>query len=506
MTPAPSARSRHLLFVLWIVALLSLGLELRLIHMEDAWSYWMPAYVRYARPHWLDLGDGVLPWRRLVGLHPPLWALITAALAHAGATMRGLIAVPLLCSLGSAVLGAVLVRRVTDRRTTAAFVALLVIAPYQVHYATELNNYPLLQLGTAALAVSVAAAWNGGTREHAILAVVVGVGLWAHFASAPLVLALGVCAVLTRRWRVAAATVAGVLLASPILLEALSLTGASQTFHNEPLSGLALLGELRAIWAERFVPTFASAALGLATVAATGWALRARPSRDAALLLTMMLAVAGTWVLAGFSSGASFYAQTPYWLPCSWLGLVLLALGLHAAPQWGRWVLVALTGVWLVGVGQRAFTGPTDWDPSEARQEVLDYLGDVNPDQGDVLVYLWDGFGNDLPHLRDPFHGAIRIPDVAPFAPREEPLAIDAATWGNGRLVHRHAALRGDDPELAEAIAAWLREGRVVHLVEPGWDSEREAPNHGAVRARVTAEGARWTEWTFGRATLTRIE
>ena len=503
----PSQRAAHLLFVFWIGALLTLGLELRLIHMEDVWSYWMPAYARYARPHWLDLGDGVLPWRKLVGMHPPLWALFSGALVHLGATLRGLLAVSLLASLGSAVLGATLLRKAAGRQAAILFVAITIIAPYQVHYATELNNYPLFQLGTAALAVSIAMAWDGGSRAVVALAMVVALTLWTHFASAPFVLALGVCAVATRRWRVAGAAIAGVLLASPILVEAASLSGGSQTFHNEPIAGLALLDHLDRVWAERFLPRWGSVAMGVATVLAGGWALAATSTRRLAFLLVMMGAVGAVWVLSGFASGASFFRQTPYWLPCSWLATVLLALGMHAAPRWGRGALVLLVGVWLAAVGQRTFAGPTDWDLSEASDRVRTYLDeDVDADAGDVVVYLWDGFINDQPHLRDPFFAQFKPRDLVPFVAADEPFPLFTSRWGRGRVAQVNGGLRGDPSGLSEAILAWTAAGRVVHLVQPGWEDERGPPEAGTVRGRVTAQGVRWTEWQFGRAMLVRLE
>lgn len=493
-----------------LLALLGIGLWLRLDHLEDAWSYWMTGYARYARPHWLDLGDGVLPWNKLVGMHPPAWALLTAGLVHLGATMRGLLAVPLLAWLASTLVGAALLRR-TGRVAPLAFVALMAVAPYQVHYSLELNNYPLFQLGTAGLAVAVAAAWSRPERGRLIaLAAVVGANLWIHFAAAPFVLALGVCAVATRRWRVAIATIAGVLLAAPILWEAVALTGASQTFHNEPATGLRLLFELQRVWRLAFVPTWASAALLVATALGGVIALRTPRTRPLAFLLTMALCVGAVWVLAGFSSGASFYRQTPYWIACSWLATALLALGFATSSR-SRLLLGALVLLW--GFGVLLQPAPANWDLTDgAADRVRSYLAeDVDPAAGDVVVYLWDGFSNDQPWMRDPFYGAVRPGDLVPFVTADEPLALTAGRWRtHGRLVELLGALRPSEPEpaaaLTEAIIRWTSDGHVVHLVQPGWEDGRGAPSDDAVRAEVTATGATWTTWTFGRARLTRIE
>ena len=511
MSTAPPDRSR-LWFLLAIALVLGLGLALRLAHLHDVWSYWLPEYARYARPHWLELGDGRLPWDKLVGLHPPAWAALAAALVHLGASMRGLLAVPLLAWLASAILGAALLARVGGRVAALGFVAVLAIAPYQVHYALELNNYPLLQLGTAALAAAIAASWTTPTRVRlTILAAVVGMNLWCHFASAPLILALGICALATKRWPLALATVAGVLLASPVLFEAASLAGASQTFHNEPLAGAELGRVLLRVWRVRFVPDGATASVLGGTVLAAGFALRGPRTRALGFLLAMLLCVAGVWVLAGFSSGASFYRQAPYWIACSWIATALLGLGAGAAPGWGRGLLLVVLTPWLLGVAGHAAAGPTSWDLSGAPDQITDYLrDDVDPAAGDALVYLWDGYGNDLPHLRDPFHAAFEPRDLIPFVPASEPMALWTSRWkGAGRLTQiRDAAMRGGpvDAELSAAVVAWTADGRVVHLVQPGWEEHRGAPWPETMRAQLADAGVRWTEWQVGRSRLVRLE
>ncbi len=508
MTTAHTDRSR-LRFVLAISLVFVTGLALRLDHLQDIWSTWMPAYARYARAHWLDMSTGALPWDLLVGMHPPGWALLTATLVHLGASMRGLLALPLLAWITSGVIGIVLLNRVGGRLAALVFVVVLAVAPYQVHYSLELNNYPLLQLGTAALAVSIASTWNTPSRWRLVaLSLVVGTNLWCHFASAPFMLALGVCAVATKRWQLAAATVVGVLLASPILLEAALLPGESQTFHNEPLAGLALGEFLLRLWRDAFVPNFATWSMLAATALATGFALAAPRSRSVAFLLLMMLLVAVVWVQAGFSSGAAFYRQTPYWVACSWLVTALLGLGVGVAPHRGKALLLLVLAPWLLGVGQRLAAEPTDYDLSEATEHVADYLSDeVDPDAGDVVVYLWEGFINDQPHLRDPFFAAFAPRDLVPFVAPTEPLAIETSTWrGAGRLTNRGSAIRSDDEELAAALLSWTSEGRVVHLVQPGWDRGRGEPSTDALRERVTAAGVIWTEWRFGKATLARLE
>ncbi len=508
MTTAHSDRSR-LRFVLAIAVVFVTGFALRLDHFQDTWSAWMPAYARYARPHWLDMGNGAFPWDGLVGMHPPAWALLTATLVHLGASMRGLLAVPLLAWAVSGIIGIVLLNRVGGRLAALVFVAVLAVAPYQIHYSLELNNYPLLQLGTAALAVSIASSWNDPSRSRlVVLALVVGANLWSHFASAPFMLALGVCAVATKRWHLAAATVLGVLLASPILLEALSLPGDSQAFHNEPLAGLALGRFLLRLWRDAFVANFATWSMLAGTALAAGFALADTRTRRLTFLLLMMLCVAVVWVQAGFSSGAAFYRQTPYWVACSWLATAILGLGVGAAPVRGKALLALCLVPWLLGVGQRLAAEPTDYDLSDAPERVAAYLADdVDPDAGDVVVYLWEGFLNDQPHLRDPFYSAFDPGDLIPFVPASEPLATTTGVWrGEGRLTHRSWAIRSDDEELAGAILTWTAEGRVVHLVQPGWTRGYGEPNTDALRARVTGEGVVWTEWRFGKATLVRLE
>jgi hypothetical protein len=491
--------------------LLAFAVGLQRAHLTEVWSTWMLDYARYARPHWLALRADGWPFLDLVGMHPPLWASLAAGLGVLGVSLRGLIAVSMGAWLVSAVLGAVLLRRAAGPLAAAVFLALIAVSPLQVHYATELNNYPLLQLGTAALVVATAAAWDRPTPGRlAAVAGSVGIGLWAHFALAPLVLALGVCAVATRRARLAGAVVGGLVLAAPILLRATALFGEGQTFHNQAVSLDWMPETLCKVWRGRFgTPRgMASALLGLGV--GTTLAARLPGTRRAAVLLMAALAVATTWVLAGFTSGAAAYWQTPYWVGPSWLAAALLALGVAAATARQRVLLVVVLLPWAGEVVAWHVSPPPDWpldrpaDPLGAAAVRDALVSRADPARGDVLVYAWPGFDNDQPRLRDPHFAPLRAGDLTPFV-ADGPLAVASAGWGSGRLVTPGPLTTERTAEVVDAVALWVEGGRVVHVVQPDWSPGEVPADRPGLTLPLIARGLQVVDRSAGRALVVEV-
>jgi hypothetical protein len=159
-----------------------LGLLLRGLRVLCRWDEWSLHYAGYYEPVARSLSDG--SWSSALstwtGLHPPLYGLVHACLS-------GLHGAPLLWLLWSAAWSLVAVLAVAQSRHPLAWLAALLLAtdPVQLHYAAEVNNYPMLtgMLGLAWWARSherwTTLAWIGVLAAwlHVLGGVVVGLML-----------------------------------------------------------------------------------------------------------------------------------------------------------------------------------------------------------------------------------------------------------------------------------------------------------------------------------------
>ena len=307
-----SRRDRlHLLFWLAAAALL------RLARAPARWDELALAYAAYTEPISRLLAEG--PWARLpatwVGLHPPLHALMIAALDRISPAPALWIGLSALFSLGAVV--------AVGRSAGPVAAAALGTAPLQLAYAGEVNNYPLATLAVAGCLALSRSRWG------ALAAAVVLAG-WSH------VLA-GLAGIGVLGWRLARPIVAGErpkLVAAvalgllPVGVGALRRLGLDSTWGQGGLGDTEPFGLLseaihRAGW--EAAPLLALALVGL---------------RGPALAASLPLALG---LIAALITGAAAPHQHPYLLL---LGPpVAVALAEAASRRWIFVVVLALCGL-----------------------------------------------------------------------------------------------------------------------------------------------------------------
>gem|GEM_PF-6106779 len=545
-----------------LMGLLGLAVAVRLRRFGVSWNFWAVDYASYAFVHRDELRGGHVAWVRLMGLHPPQWALLNAAISAAGGTLRELYGLALLLSVGAGAVGAVALRR-----GGLLFAALFAISPLQAHYGLELNNYPLFLLGTAL----VAAGAIGEDRRGGLGALGIGalLSLHGHLAGFGLVGVTGLWLALARRWRGVWVLGGAGVLALPVLIAALGQRAGDTTFHNERLP----LAELASELAAAFSAYGGALSWASITAAVLGAAWFARGDRAGRFLAVFGLAGAGA-VAAGIISGAAFVRQTPYWLQPSWAALAVVARGWAVGTKRQRAVLLGLLAPWvglsavravsppveLVEVGSlspqgwrlppldaprprpnpapdaNAPSGPA-WAPAGFPREltsdeahvplswwaarpipgrdgprVMSVAAPTDPapirafllprTASDVAVYLWDiAFVNDLPMRADPLFAAFHPAELGDFRSHEDPYPGYCRAWRGGTACFvSRASLRGGDAEAAlqAALVRWLGEGRTVRLVWARLDPQRVPPDPRAIRRAVATAGGSWTDAFFG--------
>lgn len=524
-----------------LAALGALAFVVRVRRLPVSWNYWALDYVSYAYRHRELLRDGKPAWTEPMGLHPGAWAQGVALWMAGGGSVRGLYALSLACSLGALVLGAWTLRR-WGRTPALAFALLFALSPYQAHYGLELNNYPLLLLGTSLLVAGLLRPGRCLVFPGALLALNAHLFGWV----------LAGAALLARRDRRTAGSVGlAALLAAPAWLGLLSRRGGTDAFHNERPAELAAT-----LWAaaERFSPGWSLLLYGAAVGLGGSRALRSPQRRGAALtLLALGGSAAAVTVVFGWL-GVAFLAQTPYWLPTSLCLLLVAALGL-AGPGRGRIALALLLAAswapgaaralhprpqhgvlgrlvpgieqppgplpaWTFGAagppGPRVATdeedAPEAWwarrprpgldgprvvaglvpDVAGIRAEVLRRHG-----EGDVLVLLSDtAFDNDQPRFSDPLFGLVRPHEVGDWTSMGAESSPFTFAFGGGALhVRAHSCLRGGAHEaaLTRVVRAWLAEGRTVRLIWTRLDPLVVPPDPRDLRAAVS-DAATWQQ------------
>ncbi|MDP7112734.1 MAG: hypothetical protein QGH45_12260, partial [Myxococcota bacterium] len=498
---------------------------IRWARLPVAWSYWAVDYVAYTHGHWLELGQGELPWARLVRLHPGQYALLFALMLEAGLSLRALFWIPILASAGSIAIGAIWLRQAVSPVTGLLFAGLMAVSPYQAHYGLELNNYPLFQLFGAAVLVAAWSAWNHPTRWRLLaLGAAVAAALHGHFFAALPIALLGGAALITRRWWVALAVGAGVAVAAPIFVSALSLPGDPETYSAPAERGSQLVKESWLAWVDRFGPPRALAAIGLALLLAVAGTLRRPRRRPLGLLLGGILLLLIAQNYAGFLGGAVRIFQTPYWILPSWIAFALIAVGVEAwRIRWSRLVLLVVLLPWLVPAGLRAIhptaAGPgtaVSWSDGEGHRELepgtaadlRDYT-QTRVASGDAVVYLWDPwFINDQPHRWDPLFAAFPPGELGPFAD-DDPYPGYTHRRGDTTVSFvNDTSLRGGAPEatLREALVHWLEAGRRVHLILAHVDPALPPAKTEGLRSWILGRGSAWIPIDVGGVTVIQID
>ncbi len=508
--------SRHVRTeVLALAILLIVAAAARWARLPVAWDYWAIDYLANVFPIRDDLASGALPWTRLVGLHPPQHALLSAGLLAGGLSARAALLLSLVLSVGGIGVGAWWVGRAAGPAGAVLFSGVAAVAPHGVHYGLELNNYPLFLAAMAATTAALHAAWTdpASRRAAAALGGCAAVALHAHFFAAALLGGALIATLVTRRWRPSAALGIAFVVAGPVLAAALGARGGrTQAFHNDRLQATEIAQQLWTAWDGRFGSAWTFGALAAATGVATALAVRDERTRAAAVTALALLAGGATAVLAGHLTAATDVGQTPYWVHVAWCQLALLGLGFGVADRRLRIALGLLLAPWLLAAGARA-AAPAGWtsapadaaDPAALEDHLAERWG-----EGDVLVYLWDTpYPNDDPLHRDPAMAALPPSRIGDFTARDAPFPGRGHLFSGGEVYFvPSTGLRDDEhgAALREALAGWLAADRSVHLLFAAADPLRPAGDPSALGELAVAGGAARSVAYLGPARLIVIE
>ena len=299
------------------IAILILAAMLRTMRAACRWDEWALHYAAYYLPGYeaLQTGAYVELLTTWVGLHPPLFTVIHSGISMVWSAPAAWMLFSATCSLLAVIF---LLAAHPNNRLPAL---LLATDPVQLHYAAEVNNYPL-----SVLLISIAW-WGLRTNRTWAIAVAGTLGVWTHVMAGLAIVAIGV----SHRNRVK--------LLAPILLSAIPLLGTGWLLASDAGSQRQppLLLELSMRDAiERFsigwVMLFPILLLGLVrdVAAAIGWA-----------------ACVGFWVFT-IALGIAAPHQFPYAMILGVFAAALLGAATHQRPVLaGLVLLAALTrGAW----------------------------------------------------------------------------------------------------------------------------------------------------------------
>lgn len=314
------------------VVLMVLAATLRAGRALLRWEEVSLAYSAYQAPLVKALGDPGLLIDSWVGLHPPLYGACYALMEHLAPYPLLFLGFSATCSLAAAFFAWRAARLLAGPLAGLVALALAATAPVALHYAAEINNYPLMLALLAALLWAWARyrAGRGGWLLVAALGIVAG---WTHLLGG-VAAGLAVLGVLSRHRSDGVKAFAALALGcAPVVAGALGLASNADTFGQPELHLDLSLRD----WRERFgwlsVPAafMALPALRRAPVVALGWA-----GLCGAIVMMVALGVAAPH-------------QFPYWSLLMPAGVVLI--GVAAARVPGLWLGVAvLAGLqaWLV--------------------------------------------------------------------------------------------------------------------------------------------------------------
>ncbi|MFH1470087.1 MAG: hypothetical protein ABIO70_37225 [Pseudomonadota bacterium] len=347
------------------VALLLLAALLRAGRALARWEEVSIAYSAYQAPLVQALEE---PGRLLgtwVGLHPPLYGLCYALLERTAPRPILFLGFSALCSWLAVLAAWRAAHLLGGERAGLVALALASTAPVALHYAAEVNDYPLLQALLAGLLWAWARYRTGlsGWMPVSLLGIAAG---WTHVLGglAAGIVAVGVLA--RHRGDGLRCLLVLALGAAPVVAGALALLGEGDTFGQPPLR----LDLSVADWVRRFswlcLPALA---LGLP-------ALR-RVWLPAALWLGIAGATVGM-ILVGVAAPHQF----PYWSLLMPAGAVLV--GLASARIRGWWALALA-----LAVAQGAWVVPEEWARlgriwrDQARPRAVDLaLAEAEPGDG----------------------------------------------------------------------------------------------------------------------------
>jgi len=421
---------------------------LRLVRVPNRWDEvaWLYSAYPAATTDAVAQGDGAAALTSFTGLHPPLWPLLHA-LTEVWAP------IPLLWLLGAALASWAAVAVIGRESTLAGLV--LATSAVQLHYAAEVNQYPLA-VAFVACAWASRAAVARGARHWGWLAAAIAAAGWSH-ALAGLVAGLAVVGL--PRATLVRVVATSALAALPLLIPAVQLAGDAGTYRQPPFE-LALV---TADWRARFGLT------GLALLPFAAWGARAAPAAAVGV-------VGGAAAWAGLvAAGVAAPHQFPY---AALLGppfALLVAAGARTRPAVGGVAAIAVLGG--LGTLRLDLAGLADLPPSAPRaidvalaEMTASYTceADTPPGPscaGDALYLLAPPGLNDDDKRRNSTV-LWRLPPWQTM-PRVRPHDMDwgAHRFGQPRLVGGHVVYLNDHlrPSLAQAIAAHPRLWLVVY-------------------------------------------
>ncbi len=317
-----------------LVFLVLLGATLRWLRFDLRFNQIAFAYAAYYQPvvSALEAGHPAQALTTFVGLHPPLYSFLFAALYFIWGAPAGYLAMSAAFSTGAIVATYALGREAFGPRVGLGAAALMAVSVYQCHYALEINNYPLLTL------VATLGHWAflrmlrrpDGPSLGGWIAVMTA-GLYTHALVAPL-LAIQVTVFLA--WhrtrylaRIAAATAFVGALCVPMVPPVIALLQSGGTYQNTPVPLAALWSTVAGVMWHRFGPEVVSLLLVSACLVGGRAGLKNPAERRATVALLASLAMIPCIALLILGQVASA-EQYPYYLVVLAPTLVLAARGL----------------------------------------------------------------------------------------------------------------------------------------------------------------------------------
>ena len=426
-TRPPPASRLGLVVVLGVAALLRIPRAL-LRWDEVSWLY---AAYDASTVEALRAGD-LLGALRFTGLHPPLYPLLDAGLE--------LVAPVPLLFLGMSVLCSWLAVVVVARHHLLAGL-MLACGPLQLHYAAELNDYPLAALAVACVWVArervaagtLGAVWLGGAAVFAA---------WSH-GLAGLVGLVAVLSVGRRAMPALAVLALGVLPLAPAVLE---LLGEPGTYRQPPFKAELVVGDA----VDRF---------GLAWLAWVPLGLLGSRHRPA---LAFGVACTAAAIVGLQLVGVAAPHQFPYYV------LLGPAFALLVAPAGrGAWLAIGVAG-WTGGASALESAGAArDLLVDLERERAIDVALAEAP--ADAALYLLEP--PLLPDDDKRATGAVlwRLEPWQPM-PMVRPYAFDYADHRHGqpRRVGERVVYVNDWPRREVSAAAAAHEQLWVVVSRPG--------------------------------------
>ena len=242
------------------MAIIIVAIILRIVRAACRWEEWALHYAAYNMPTYEalqtnDLGSLLSHW---VGLHPPLYPLLHSAGSVLWPSPASWLLFSAVCSI--AAVGFM----VAAHPTTLLPALLLATDPVQLHYAAEVNNYPLSVL-------LISAGWWGlQTHRPRVIALVGILAAWTHIMAG--VAVFGIALMHPKRFRIMGAMA---LSALPLLPTAWELASDAGSQRQPPLLLETSMGDAIDRFSISWVILFPALLLGITRhhAAAVGWSV-----------------------------------------------------------------------------------------------------------------------------------------------------------------------------------------------------------------------------------------